>query len=181
MKPAFKTLSQIFFVLLFGILGCQSDAPNSPIKDLPLKRSADQLRFLKPQNAAFNKVFRIEQFVIAAEGGTVLLGDEISGYLSLDFMPGDLTDNTVITFEWDSQSFFAELNPHGIYFNNPVRLTLSYNGADLSGVDEENLRIWYDDEPQNAWELIGGQVDPEERQVEAYINHFSKYALAEED
>lgn len=181
MKLAFKIIFQLFFVMFFGILGCQSNAPNSPIKDTPLSRSTDQLNFLKPQKSAFNKVFRTEQYVTAAQGGTVLLGDENSGYLSLNFMPGDLTDNTVITFEWDSQSFFAELNPHGIYFNNPVKLTLSYNQADVSAVQEEDIKVWYYDEPQNTWELIGGQVDTETRHIETYINHFSLYALAEED
>ena len=181
MKPAFKILSQIFLVFLFGILGCESDTPNNPIKDLATKRSTNQLQFLKPQKSGFNKAFKAEQYVTASDGGTVLLGDETSGYSSIDFMPGDLINNSVIIFEWDSQSFFAELNPHGIYFNNPVRLTLSYNEADVSGVQEENLRIWYYDESQDDWELIGGQVDTEERQVEAYIGHFSKYALAEED
>jgi hypothetical protein len=181
MKPAFKIIFQIFLVLLFGILGCESDTPNSPTKNLALNRSTNQLHFLKSQSSVFNKVFTTERYVAASEGGTVLVGDETSGYCSIHFMPGDLTDNTLISFEWNSQNFFTELNPHGIYFNNPVRLTLSYNQADVSAVDEENVRIWYYDESQNAWELIGGQVDTENRQVEAYISHFSRYALAEED
>lgn len=181
MKPAFKIVSLILFAMLIGILGCQSDAPNSPIKDLSITRSGNKLQFLKSQKSSFSKVFKTERYVTTSAGGTVLLGDETSGYCSIDFMPGDLKANTLISFKWDSQNFFAELGPHGIHFNNPVRLILSYNDADVSTMEAENLRIWYYNEPQDAWELIGGEVNTEDQQVETYINHFSKYALAEED
>lgn len=181
MKLSAKISSQILLVLLLGMIGCQSDAPDSPLSDLSIKRSTNQLQFLKPQRSEFNKVFKTEQLVTASQGGTVVLGDESSGYCSIDFMPGDLTENMVISFRWDSQSFAADLTPHGIYFNNPVRLNLSYNDADVSNVDEEALRVWYYHGPEDNWELIGGEVDTEGQHVETYISHFSKYALAEED
>jgi hypothetical protein len=181
MKPSFKVISQIFLVLVFGILGCQTNAPDSPLTDLTVKRTPNQLQFLQAQKLGFHKVFKTEQYVTASGGGTVLLGDEEYGYCSLEFMPGDLNDNTIIIFEWDTDNFTAELTPHGINFNNPVKLTLSYKDADLSTVEEQALRVWYYEEPENDWELVGGQVNEEEQQVEAYISHFSRYALAGED
>ena len=181
MKLAFKILPQILFVLLFGILGCETNAPDSPLTALSIKSTTNQLQFLQPQRSGFNKVFKAEQYVTASGGGTVLLGDEQYGYCSLDFMPGSLNENTTISFRWDSQSFMAELTPHGIYFNNPVKLTLSFKNGEVSTQEAGALRVWYYNEPETNWELIGGEVDLEGQQVETYISHFSKYALAGED
>lgn len=181
MKPAFKVLSLLFLVLIFGIMGCQTNSPDSPLTDLTIKRSQNQLHFLQPQKSNLQKVFKTEQYITVASGGTIFLGDEDNGYCSLDFKPGDLTENTLIAFTWNSQNFIADLGPHGIQFNNPVRLTLSYKDANVSTVQEEGIRVWYYNEPETNWELIGGEVNAEEQQVETYIGHFSRYALAGED
>lgn len=179
MKPASRISVQMFLILVFGILGCQSNSPNSSTADPTPQHSSSQPHFIKPLKSGFNKVFKTEQYIVASEGGTVLVGDEEYGYSSLEFMPEDLTENTTIVFRWDSQSFMAELTPHGIEFNSPVKLTLSFRDGDVSTEQAEALRVWYYNEPE--WDLIGGEVDLEEEHVEAYISHFSRYALAAED
>jgi hypothetical protein len=184
-----KTLNKsLFNVLLISVsalillnLGCQSDTPSSPSTDLRVTRSSTQLHFLQPSEMEFNKTFRVKQYISENEGGTIVAGDEVSGYMSLDFMPGDLNYDTIIIFKWDTNNFGAEFAPHGISFNNPVRLNLSYKTADVSAIDEESIRLWYYNENENNWELVGGDVDTEEKEVSTYISHFSRYALAGED
>jgi hypothetical protein len=183
-----KSLNKLLFnVLIFAVssfiignLGCQSDSPSSPTSGIK-PNSTTQLHFLTPSESHFNKAFKVEQNISASSGGTIVVGDEASGYSSLDFMPGDLNYDTIITFRWDDQNYSAEFTPHGINFNNPVRLNLSYKTADVSAINEEALRIWYYNDNENHWELIGGEVDTEKQEVSAYINHFSRYELAGED
>ena len=185
MKTLYKIVLQLLLFSLSGIilsnLGCESNAPNSPSTDVVKIRSTGQLQFLKPQKIRFNKGFQEKQNISASNGGTILVGDEISGFSSINFKSGDLNYDAVITFGWDSQGYFTRLSPHGIQFNNPVRLVLSYKDADLTNVDENNIQIWYYNDLNNSWELIGGEVNKDEKQVEGYIWHFSKYALADDD
>lgn len=180
-KLLFKVL--IFTLVSFVVsnLGCQSDTPSSPSSNLQEMQQSSQIHFLYTKGIHFNKAFKTEQLITESAGGTIIVGDETSGYSSLNFMPGDLNNNTMITFRWDTDNYIAEFAPHGIYFNNPVRLDMSYKTADLSAINEETLRIWYYNENEQAWELIGGEVNTEEQEVSAYINHFSRYALAGED
>lgn len=185
MKTLHTIVFQVILLSLFSIilvnLGCQSDAPNSPSSDVVIMRSTDQLQFLKPQKMRLKKAFQGEQYINANDGGTILVGDEISGYSNINFKPGDLNYDAVITFGWDSQGYFTELSPHGITFNTPVKLCLSYKDADLTNVTEDNIQIWYFNDFKDSWELIGGEVDKDKKQVQGYIRHFSRYALADED
>ena len=87
---------------------------------------------------------------------------------------------TPITFWWESNSFQAEFSPHGTMFNVPVRMELSYEDADLTGIDENDLRIYYYNDATQEWELIGDQVDTVNKIVIGYTNHFSRYAIGME-
>ncbi len=74
----------------------------------------------------------------------------------------------------------AELGPKGLVFNKPVWLTLSYRGADLGGIDESTLAIfyWNEDLVEPVWELVEGSVvDTERDVVRAPLSHFSRYAI----
>ena len=50
--------------------------------------------------------------------------------------------------------------------------------ADLGDVNEEDLKIWYFNEDDGMWELIGDIVDTKHKMVGGLLAHFSKYALA---
>ena len=176
-----RIFSYFLFVLavstvLFS-LGCQSNTPNSPLPNSKTFRANDQLIFLTSQKGSLAKNIVTTKFINAEEGGTILVGNEESGYSSIHFMPGDLNEDALITFSWNTNRHIAELLPHGLIFNNPVALNLSYQNANCEELSENNIRIWYFNEDENAWELIGGDVNPVERRVEGFIGHFSKYAL----
>ena len=95
-------------------------------------------------------------------------------------MPEDL----VISFDWAASGTLAgmlsslEFGPHGTQFNNPVKVELSYKMADVKGIDESKLRIFYFNEETGIWELVGGEVDKRGRKVTVYVAHFSRYAVA---
>lgn len=173
----------VFAISLVGIWSCQKEGPFSPVPDSTekLTRTTDQLKFIQSKSQAFNKYFVIDQFVSAEEGGIIETGNNLAGFSTLAFGPGDLPQDTMITFGWDSYGYVTDLEPHGIVFNNPVSIKLSYKDADLSNVVEDSLRIWYYNEVEDLWEFVGGSVNKTEKQVEGYVHHFSRYALADDD
>lgn len=165
-------------IMLLFFLACQTNTPNSAIPNTENLRADNQLRFLPVQAGNFTKNMVKKQLISANEGGTILVGDEEIGYSSIQFMPGDLSEDVLITFNWDNREHIAELSPHGLVFNNPVALNLSYGNANLSDMAEGDIRIWYFNESESAWELVGGDVNHAEKRVQGFIRHFSKYALA---
>ncbi len=56
-------------------------------------------------------------------------------------------------------------------------MTLSYAGADLTGVNEANLGAYWYNETSKAWEYVGGTVDAAKDTVTFVADHFSKYTV----
>jgi len=167
-------------VMMLVPIGCEKQSPIAPAEvSSKVVKTSDQIRFLKNVNPGFAKTFLVSEWVTVASGGLVTVGDENCGHSFLDFLPGDLPADTTITFGWDSNGYITDLMPHGIVFNSPVELALSYKDADLSGLVEDSLRIWYFNDNTNLWELVGGTVNTTDKVVEGYIEHFSRYALGD--
>lgn len=90
-------------------------------------------------------------------------------------MPEDMT----ITFQWAAYGIFQGVfGPHGTQFNHPVKVVLSYKSADLRGVVEENIRVYYFNHSTGYWEFIGGDLDMKHKRITVELSHFSRYALA---
>jgi hypothetical protein len=161
-------------------LGVSSESNDTVINQHKTYRRADQLKFLTSKINRLDKRFSSHQLITKAQGGNIIAGDDTSGYSALYFKPGDVPQDTMITFNWDSNGYITDLFPHGIVFNSPVEIELSYKHADLTGIDESRLKIWYYDESIDKWELIGGEVDTTQKVISGYIHHFSRYAVASE-
>ena len=73
--------------------------------------------------------------------------------------------------------FFNEFGTHGLVFPKPVKVTMSYRDADLSGVNESTIRIVWYDERDGLFKDIDCTVDPVAKTVTGYLNHFSAYGL----
>lgn len=58
-----------------------------------------------------------------------------------------------------------------------VEVTLSYDGVDLSGIDEDLLDVYWYNEATGAWEAMDGRVDEGDSTIEFSTTHFSKYAV----
>ena len=73
--------------------------------------------------------------------------------------------------------FANDFGTEGLQFNVPVRVTMSYRDADLSGVNESNIAMaWYNDRAER-WDVIDCKLDIVNKTVTASVNHFSAYAL----
>jgi len=123
--------------------------------------------------------FYAEKFIEADEGGRIVIGNKHLGRSSIEFKEGDLPEDMTISFEWAASRFLQGVfGPHGTRFNHPVSVTLSYKSADLRGVVEENIRVYYFNDRTRIWELIGGDLDMKHKTITVELSHFSRYALA---
>ncbi len=141
-------------------------------------RKTSELTFLKSKRPfALFKVMEVSQVITAAQGGTVEAGDDTTGISWIIFNPGDVSEDLQVGFWWDSQAFEAQFTPHGSQFNNPVTIRLAYKDADLGGVAEDDLKIWYYNENDELWELTGQVINKDEKYVEGTTTHFSRFAI----
>jgi hypothetical protein len=144
------------------------------------KFTTDQISFLKAKTIRMKKAFNVSQQITVANGGTITVGDDSTGYSSIIFDPNDLNQDLTVDFNWDSQAFSADFGPHGSTFADTVVIRLSYKDADLGGIDEDDLCIWYYDENDQLWEMSGRIVNKTEKYVEGKTTHFSRYAVGGE-
>ena len=164
--------------LVFTLSSCENSAPVQPNSTKVRKRTTDELTFLKSQNPFLGKVFEVSQLITAANGGSIEVGNEMTGYSRITFNPGDLNADLNVGFWWDSNRFEVEFSPHGSIFNNPVLIRLSYKDADLTGIEEDSLRIWYYHEEEGIWEQAGYELNKQLKYVEGTTTHFSRFAVA---
>ena len=151
-----------------------------PVRLLQLASDASTLH----KGSAEDTLFYKEQFMPAIKRGTIRLGNVYYGHSKITFFRKSILEDMTIQFQWLASSTFEgllnnlEFGPHGATFNVPVRVRLSYKRADLSGIDETALQVYFFNEDTGLWELIGGEVDTENKVVIVYLEHFSRYALA---
>ena len=172
--------------LLLTIVACERDLPMTA--EQPVASSANQVTILKVKDdpvSGLEKLFVVER-LIDDDGGLIRIGDYDSGYSGLKFPEDAINedqypDGVLIQFYWESESMLqADFYPEGLTFDEPVTLRLSYKDADLTGVIEEDLGIYYYNPSTDNWELISNQVNTNAKYVEGHINHFSRYAIGME-
>lgn len=112
--------------------------------------------------------------VISAQtGGQLTLLDVV-----LDVPAGAVDNDTLFSIRIpDDEQFYNEFGTEGLVFNVPVTVTMSYRGADLTGINESSIRVGYWNTTTQQWEDIECQVDHENKVVIAQLSHFSAYGL----
>jgi hypothetical protein len=170
----------IIILLLIIQFSCTDQSPLTPSGTMEIQenhvvilKSANPQRFLRP----FSR-----QKWIDDDGGSIWLGDSQSGYSGLVFPEEALDDDTFIEFYWESEGLMqADFYPDGLDFEEPVYIRLSYKEADLTGIDENDLKIYYYNPQSCQWEPISGStVHTSGKYVDGHIYHFSRYAIGDE-
>ncbi|MGI6413063.1 MAG: S-layer homology domain-containing protein [Syntrophomonadaceae bacterium] len=65
----------------------------------------------------------------------------------------------------------------GIYFEQPVTITMSYTQEQLKDLDEDTLDIYYFNEGQKTWEKTNAELNQANKTLTFTTRHFSKYAI----
>jgi hypothetical protein len=119
-------------------------------------------------------------------GATLVVGDDNGlGMTVLTIPLGAVDKKTHITMNATTAGpIFVELGPHGTVFNpeHPVTLEISFKGADLTDVDVEAIKVYYNNETTGLWEPLDNSVpDSDGATVTATLAHFSEYAPGSEE
>ena len=179
-KAIYKSSSILLLITFIAMISCDQPDPTAP-QDISAKVST--VKILKKSNLRLNKYFQASQLIMSGTGGIVSVGDNASGFSYLEFDPGDINANSYpngaqITFDWESSDLLSgDFGPHGIQFAHPVYLRLSYKDADLTGIDVNNLHIYWWNDSTEQYDYVTSSSNPDSQFVYAYINHFSRYAI----
>ena len=143
-----------------------------------LKVDPTIMQFIKDNIS--DSLLNVSQDIPANLTGKIQLGNEYLGFCELNFASGTLDQDIKINMSWDLKKgkFEVEFGPEGLNFNKPVTLNMFYKLAQLEGVEEEKIKLFYYNEEKEIWEVIGGLVDIADKLFTCEINHFSRYALA---
>ncbi|MFQ5747171.1 MAG: hypothetical protein ACE5HF_08140 [Gemmatimonadota bacterium] len=97
-------------------------------------------------------------------------------------------DTITITIRVDSGLLGATLEPSGLLFDpaNPAELEIRYQNADPDFDDdglpdpelEGEIDLWRQEKPGDLWEPVGRIKDLELDRIRAFLDGFSRYALA---
>jgi hypothetical protein len=144
----------------------------------------NELTILKSKSGvSLQKRFVSYWYIPLGAYGWTYTGDREHGRCWLYFPRYAMNKSTLITMDWESTGFLeggADFSPHDTRFNRPVTVWMSYKDADLTGVNEEDLKIWYFNEDTRMWELIGDVVNTRNKMVGGLLHHFSRYAIGGE-
>lgn len=111
---------------------------------------------------------------IGREGGTIAVGPH-----TLEIPAGALRRSILITAAIvpDSASS-VKLGPAGLTFAVPARLTLSYAHCHGAGISRAFRRVAYTTDALEVLKLLPSQDKAEKKTVSAWLDHFSRYAVA---
>ena len=189
-------------ILLLAFSACNEDGPFTPLAeaqpgvtenaDKVIETNVGSYKVLRVDPAyrapSLSKdgdsIFVAEQYIDAAWGGWIMLGSHDFGFSALAFSPNALPHSDTIYFEWAASNCFdgmltgLEFGPHGTQFQTPVYLSLSYRAADLTGINEDDLKFFYFNDLTGIWELTPCKVNKWTKTVVVKLNHFSRYALS---
>ena len=195
-KKFVSTLTSAAFSigLILNFAACTNESPVSSqqpeISAKVVQSNIGTIRLLQVDKKELTlmkgKTFSKTKKIKAKNGGTLKVGDRDNGKSKITFKKNDLPEDLTITFEWVSGGTFEgmlnnlEFGPHGLVFNSPVEVQLSYKKADLKGFEEEDLKLFYYNEETELWEFIGGEVDEKKKIVIGFLAHFSRYAIGAE-
>lgn len=71
----------------------------------------------------------------------------------------------------------TEASVNGLNLQQAVTVTLSYSGANTTGINEDQLDVYYYNETTKTWTPMNGTVDKDNKTMTFTTTHFSKYAI----
>jgi hypothetical protein len=174
----FRVTSKTFallalFTLLMSAFGCNTGKVIAP-EPTPERIFTDPAAISilsTPKNVSQPSLASAVSTVVSADNGGVVA----NRFVSLEFPPGALNEDTEITIEMpDPSKMIFEFGPHGIQFNKPVVMTVDLTRTNAVGMADETITLWFNEE-MGWWEPVekiesGGPNEPR-----SALEHFSKY------
>ena len=135
----------------------------------------------------------VEEDVTVKKGGKLHLNYAASGGENfhinshLDVAPNSISSDITVSLSLPHDMVLTEVDivfgAHGIDFSTPAEFKLEANNLDLSDIgDPEDVGFYYYHEDTGLWELLEAELVVNlgngHINAKAFIDHFSRYALA---
>jgi hypothetical protein len=144
-----------------------------------LAKAANSKKRLKKQHA--NTGGRVSK-VMGHKGGKLELGD-----YKVEVPKDALTEEREISitviddagnyYDVDFRPRRADFGADG-WFKRPVKITITYDDADLSGIDPNTLAISWYDEATGEWIDVASEIDAKKNKITAWVWHFTQYSIS---
>ena len=168
----FIKLASVFVLAVLLMAGCSRSPLDNTDEQQPPTLLQRSDAFKSSVQFSASDLY-MEQVVSSSEGGRMELLDVI-----LDIPAGAVKNDTVFSINIpDINVFYNEFGTHGLVFDKPVKVTMSYRDADLTGVNESSIRIAWLNEDTGQFEDMACEVDTVNKVITAELEHFSAYGL----
>ena len=151
-----------------------------------------------------DSVTRLSKVVIASQYVTQVNGGELQidykGYehhngnvevlMTLKVFAGTISRDAHLIMRLDDRELEGNVDvrfrPHGITFSSPALLNIEAKNLDLSGVNPDDINIYYYNPETGQWEVmqsyavIVNEVNGYVKVVDGQLPHFSRYAIGAE-
>lgn len=170
------TMATLSVMAAMLFIGCSTDSPVAPTVTAEPNQPRVLSRGASPASgSALGSPVNsyTEVTIVASQGGRLELYDVV-----LEIPAGALDADTLYSISIpDLSVFYNEFGTDGLVFKKPVKVTMSYRDADLSGINESTIRIGWWDEDNARWIDMKCQLDRVNQVVVGELYHFSAYAL----
>ena len=119
--------------------------------------------------------------VTPEEGGALEIDSDLFGYHSLTVPPEAVSRSTFIVMKVRVKGTVEVAFAPKMEFDEAVELVTSYREADLDGIDEAALSLFYDDVENGAISEVPGSGVCGDYQIRASLWHFSRYIVGSDD
>ena len=185
-------------VLNFG--GCTKKSPLTP--EVNRTSSQSELHFISlgQKSPSLSKITNVlmqaTEYVTYKDGGELIIdyqGDEdedadVLVKTTFKVFSETISQDAGLVLRMTDALLSGEVDvsfqPHGITFSVPALLNIEATNIDLSGVNPNNIGIYYVNEDTGEWEemqtydIIVKKTEGYLKIVDAEIPHFSRYAVA---
>jgi len=170
-SPFVKVIS-VFVLAILLMAGC-SKSPLESTDEQPVTGLLQRSEASKSSLQLASSEFYMEQVISSAEGGRLELLDVV-----IEIPAGAVKNDTVFSINIpDINVFYNEFGTSGLVFDVPVKVTMSYRDADLTGIIESTIRIAWLNETTGVFEDLACEVDTVNKVITAELEHFSAYGL----
>ncbi len=203
MKSLKKIISTLTSAALLAGLAIHFNActEKSPMSSQDNQAAETQgLKILKIGDGVtrLNKIVTASQYVTQKGGGELII--DYKGYehnngnvnvkMTLKVFNGSISQDAELMMSLDDQGLLGNVDvtfsPHGITFSRPARLDIEAKNLDLSGVNPDDINIYYDNPETGQWEVmqsyavIVNEANGYVKVIDAKLPHFSRYAIGAE-
>ena len=122
-----------------------------------------------------------ERRIPGEKGGVVWVGDHARGISDVTILPDQMFDKIDVNFYWKTRGLLMgkiDISPSEIQEIDPIRIRLSYKDADLTDIDENQIKMFRYNENSCAWEPVESRLNRLQKRVVGLVGQSTYYALA---